>query len=104
MNKTLNKIKSNNNIIHKEKNPNNTIDNFKKNEKIKKFLHNNNNSKNFNNKENYIESIEINKERKNKIIKRIKNVQITFDEEGNDSDNETPKKLFDTSKINIIIY
>ena len=102
MNKTLNKIKSNNNAIQKEKNPNNTIDNFKKNEKIKKFMHNNNNSKNFTNKENFIESIEIKKERKNKILKKIKNVHISFDEEGNVAEDDAPKKYFDISKINNI--
>ena len=113
MNKTLNKIKSNNtNInINKEKNPNNTIDNFKKSEKIKKFTHNNKNIKNF---DNCIESIEIKKDRKNKIIKRIKNVQIKSEEknekeiqkkekeEKGEKKDEEPKKYFDISKINNI--
>ena len=56
MNKTLNKIKSNNIIIKKEKNHNNTIDNFKKSEKIKKFTHINNDK--------FTESIEVKKEKK----------------------------------------
>ena len=111
MNKTLNKIKSNNTniIINKEKNPNNTIDNFKKSEKIKKFTHNIKNNKN---SDNCIESIEVKKERKNKIIKRIKNIQIKFEEkkekeieeegEKEEKKDEDPKKYFDISKINNI--
>ena len=108
MNKTLNKIKSNNtNIINKEKNPNNTLDNFKKSEKIKKFSHNSKNNKEKDD-DNYIESIEIKKERKNKIIKRIKNVEIKFEEDKEQEqykdsiEDEDPKKYFDISKINNI--
>jgi hypothetical protein len=98
MNKTLNKIKSsNNNFIKKEKNPNNTIDNFKKSEKIKKFAHNNN--------EKNTESIEIKKEKKSKILKKIKNVKIKLEEEEKQNikeviEEEDPKKYFDTTQIN----
>ncbi len=101
MNKTLNKIKSNNNFIHKGKNPNHTIDNFKKPEKIKKFTHKSKNSSEC------IDSIEIKKEKKNTIIKDIKNVEIKFKEEIDkkdsiEDDDESPKKYFDVSKINNI--
>ncbi len=103
MNKTLNKIKSNNNVIlNKGKNPNHTIDNFKKTEKIKKFSHKNKSSSDFS------ELIEIKKEKKNNIIKKIKNVEIKNNEKTKkvnkenkeDDDDEVPKKYFDVSKIN----
>ena len=106
MNKTLNKIKSNNIVISKGKNnPNNTIDNFKKPEKIKKFSHNtiNNNNQSIKNNEECIESIEIRKEKKNKLIKKIKNVEIKIKEEilkDEIEEEEAPKKFFDISKIN----
>ena len=110
LNKTLNKIKSNNNIIQKDKNPNNTIDNFKKSEKIKKFTHNSNNN---NIKDDNIESIETKKEKKNKIIKKIRNVEIKSEEtkklkeiininDNNEIDKDEQKKYFDTSKIDNI--
>ena len=108
LNKTLNKIKSNsNNVVNKEKNPNNTLDNFKKSEKIKKFLHNNKNIKSKDkDNEDCIESIEIKKDRKDNIIKRIKNVQIKFNEqkykEKENIEEDEPKKYFDVSKINNI--
>ena len=99
MNKTLNKIKSNNIIIKKEKNPNNTIDNFKKSEKIKKFTHINNDK--------FTESIEVKKEKKNKIIKKIKSVKIKLNEEevkkkdiNEHIISEDSKKYFDIVNIN----
>ena len=107
MNKTLNKIRSNNNNnpINKGKNPNHTIDNFKKTEKIKKFSHKNKSSSDF------TEIIERKKEKKNNILKKIKNVEIKNNEiksnEINKSEikiieeeDEPPKKYFDVSKIN----
>ena len=108
LNKTLNKIKSNNNnVVNKEKNPNNTLDNFKKSEKIKKFLHNSKNVKSKDkDNEDYIESFEIKKDRKDNIIKRIKNVQIKFNEqkykEKENIEEDEPKQYFDVSKINNI--
>ena len=103
MNKTLNKIKSNNIVISKGKNPNNTIDNFKKPEKIKKFSHNTiNYNQRIKNNEECNESIEMRKEKKNKLIKKIKNVEIKIKEEilKDEIEEEAPKKFFDISKIN----
>ena len=123
MNKTLNKIKSNNNIIQKEKNPNNTLDNFKKSEKIKKFAHNHNANKNINTKDDNIESVEIKKDKKNKNTKKEeidiekndkpkdkdknKNYENKIDiktkndnDNDNDIDEDEPKKYFDVSNIN----
>ena len=94
MNKTLNKIKSNNNIILKEKNPNSTLDNFKKSEKIKKFAHNYNNSNiinknkklNINTKDDNIELVE-KKDKKNKNAKKEEAIDTEKNEKPKDKDN-----------------
>ena len=100
MNKTLNKIKSNNNIIQKEKNPNNTLDNFKKSEKIKKFAHNYNNGKNNNNKnknininskDDNIEPIETKKDKKNKNTKK-EEIDTEKNEKTKDTNKNTENK------------
>ena len=126
MNKTLNKIKSNNNIIPKVKNPNNTLDNFKKSEKIKKFAHNYNNdstnNKNINiiTKDDNIDSIEKKKGKKNKNAKKEeeistekkektkdinKNSENKIDNKNGkdkdiDIDEDEPRTYFDVSNIN----
>ena len=129
MNKTLNKIKSNNNIILKEKNPNSTLDNFKKSEKIKKFAHNYNNSNiinknkklNINTKDDNIELVE-KKDKKNKNAKKEEAIDTEKNEKpkdkdkdnnknsdnkidnktdkDNDIDEDEPKIYFDVSNIN----
>ena len=128
MNKTLNKIKSNNNIIPKEKNPNNTLDNFKKSEKIKKFAHNynkGNKNKSINIKDDYIEAVETKKDKKNKNTKKeeidtekndklkdkdkdknnnsenkIDNKTGKDNYNDNNIDKDEPKIYFDVSNIN----
>ena len=98
MNKTLNKIKSNNNIILKEKNPNSTLDNFKKSEKIKKFAHNYNNSNiinknkklNINTKDDNIELVE-KKDKKNKNAKKEEAIDTEKNEKPKDKDKDNNK-------------
>ena len=128
MNKTLNKIKTNNNIIPKEKNPNNTLDNFKKSEKIKKFVHNyknGNKNKSINIKDDNIEAVEIKKDKKNQNTKKeeiesekndkskdkdkdknnnsenkIDNKTGKDNYNDNNIDKDEPKIYFDVSNIN----
>ena len=128
MNKTLNKIKTNNNIIPKEKNPNNTLDNFKKSEKIKKFVHNyknGNKNKSINIKDDNIEAVEIKNDKKNQNTKKeeiesekndkskdkdkdknnnsenkIDNKTDNNNNNDNDIDEDEPKIYFDLSNIN----
>ena len=101
MNKTLNKIKSNNNIIPKVKNPNSTLDNFKKSEKIKKFAHNYNNGNkniniNTNIKDDNIDSIETKKDKKNKNIKKE---EIDTEKNENSKDKDKDKNKNSENKI-----
>ena len=106
MNKTLNKIKSNNNIILKEKNPNSTLDNFKKSEKIKKFAHNYNNSNiinknkklNINTKDDNIELVE-KKDKKNKNAKKEEVIDTEKNEKPKDKDKDKDNNKNSDNKI-----
>ena len=101
MNKTLNKIKSNNNIIPKEKNPNNTLDNFKKSEKIKKFAHNynkGNKNKSINIKDDYIEAVETKKDKKNKNTKK-EEIDTEKNDKLKDKDKDKNKNKNSENKI-----